>query len=244
MDTFSPENAHPPVVDRDEWLAARRTLLADEKALTKEYDRVNAVRRRLPMVKMDKEYRFVSADGEQTLLDLFAGGTQLIIYHFMFESHWDKGCPSCTAHIDLIGDLSSLDSRGARMILVSRAPIEKLLAYREERGWSLPWYSAGNTDFNEDLGTTVGPEYGPVKFNFKSAEELERLFGRVEKPMEIQAYSVFLRVGDDAYHTYSAFARGCESLTNASHLLDVTPYGRQEDFEDSPAGWPQRPTYG
>lgn len=229
--------AHPPIATRDEWLAARTELLRGEKAHTKEYDRLNARRRRLPMVKVEKEYRFNGSDGEKTLEELFAGQVQLITYHFMFDPTWEKGCDGCTDYINALGDLSALAKRNTNMVLVSRAPHEKLTAYQKEQGWTIPWYSSGNTDFNYDFGVTLDPSRGPVTYNYRVDE-------KVEKSTEMPGTSVFFKVGKDVFHTYSTFARGGESLTDSYRLLDITPYGRQEDFEDSPEGWPQKPTYG
>ncbi|MBD1914093.1 MULTISPECIES: DUF899 family protein [unclassified Leptolyngbya] len=160
---FQKTIAHPSIVGRDEWLTARKTLLEHEKELTKHRDRINAERRRLPMVKLEKEYTFEGSNGPVKLIDLFAGRTQLIIYHFMFAPEWEKGCMGCTGYVNALGDLSRLNERDTTFVLI---------------------------------------------------------------------------------YTYSTYARGVESLTDTYSLLDVTPYGRQEDFEDSPSGWPQHPTYG
>lgn len=236
--------AHPPIAPREVWLEARLELLEAEKALTREYDRINAMRRRLPMVRTEKAYTFQTPDGEKSLADLFAGRLQLIVYHFMFDPEWDKGCPGCTGYVDAIADLSTLADRNTSMVLVSRAPLDKLLAYREARGWSLPWVSSQHSDFNLDFGVTLDPASGHVTYNYKSEEESSRLIGPLAKPSEFPGLSVFFRLGTEVFHTYSTFGRGGEHLTDSYRLLDVTPYGRQEDFEDSPDGWPQRPTYG
>ena len=235
--------AHPPISSRGEWLEARLRLLAEEKALTKQYDKVNANRRRLPMVKVDKPYTFAGPDGNATLLDLFGGQTQLIVVHFMFDPSWDTGCQGCTGLVNAFGDMSTLEERSTRLVLVSRAPLAKLEAYRKQQGWTLPWYSSEACDFNVDFGVTLDPSRGPITYNYKTAAEAEWL-GKLEKPTEMPGQSVFFRVGDEVYHTYSTFQRGGEALTDSYRLLDITPFGRQEDFEDSPPGWPQRPTYG
>lgn len=236
--------AHPPIASQEDWLKARLELLDEEKALTKERDRVNAQRRRLPMVKVEKEYRFATADGEKTLLDLFEGRTQLIVYHFMFEPDWEEGCAGCTGFVDALGDLSSLAEKDVTFLLASRAPLSKLLSYKEKRGWDTEWVSTVGMDFNVDLGVTLDPAQPPLSYNYKSGEELEKAVGKMEKPTDWHGISVFFRIGDEVFHTYSSYGRGCENLTNSYELLDITPYGRQEDFEDSPAGWPQKPTYG
>ena len=237
--------AHPDVVSRDAWLAERKKLLVHEKEATKHRDRVNAERRRLPMVRIEKQYTFDGPDGPRSLLDLFDGRRQLIVYHFMFDPEWNEGCSGCTGYVDALGDLSMLAERNTSMVLISRAPLAKLEAYKEKRGWSLPWLSSYGSDFNYDFHVTLDESVAPVEYNFRGKAELE---SRGDETYflkgEQHGLSVFFRLGDEVFHTYSAYARGVEGLTNAYSLLDVTPYGRQEDWEDSPAGWPQQPTYG
>lgn len=211
--------AHPPIATRDEWLAARETLLAHEKELTRHYDRVSAERRRLPMVKLEKTYTFDGPEGKRSLLDLFDGHRQLIVYHFMFDPAWENGCDGCTGFVNELADLSMLSARDTQFVLISRAPLEKLQAYLTRKGWDRRWYSSFGSDFNQDFQVTT--DRG-----------------------ETHGLSVFFRIDDDVFHTYSTYNRGTESLTDSYRLLDVTPYGRQEDWEDSPAGWPQHPTYG
>src|SRR6202521_2558670 len=138
---------HPPIVSRDEWHAERKKLLADEKELTKHYDRVNAERRRLPMVKIEKNYVFEGPNGKPSLKDLFEGRRQLIVYHFMFDPTWDKGCTGCTGLIDALGDLSLLEKRDTTFVVVSRAPLAKLDAYKALKGWSIAWFSSFGSDF-------------------------------------------------------------------------------------------------
>jgi predicted dithiol-disulfide oxidoreductase (DUF899 family) len=236
--------AHPKVVERDEWLAARKTLLEHEKELTRHRDRINAERRRLPMVKLEKEYTFEGSNGAVKLIDLFAGRTQLIIYHFMFDPQWEKGCMGCTGFVNALGDLSMLNERDTTFVLVSRAPLPKLEAYKSLKGWTIPWYSSFGSDFNYDFHVTLDENIAPVEYNYRDKAELEKRNGPNVMQGESHGLSVFFRIGDDIFHTYSTYARGVESLTDAYSLLDMTPYGRQEDFEDSPTGWPQKPTYG
>jgi predicted dithiol-disulfide oxidoreductase (DUF899 family) len=237
--------AHPEIVSRDEWLAERKKLLVEEKEATRHRDRVNAERRRLPMVRIDKEYSFAGPNGPRSLIDLFDGRRQLIVYHFMFDPEWDKGCSGCTGYVDALGDLSMLSERDTSMVLISRAPLAKLEAYKKERGWSLPWLSSYESDFNYDFHVTLDEAVAPVEYNFRDKAELE---ARGEETYflkgEQHGLSVFFRLDGQVFHTYSTFARGVEGLTNSYSLLDVTPYGRQEDWEDSPSGWPQNPTYG
>ena len=212
----------PPIVSREEWQTQRDALMVKEKAHTRAKDALSAERRRLPAVMIEKDYRFTSPEGEEvTLLALFNGKRQMIVQHFMFHPDWEKGCPSCTFSVNQIGNLSPLEEKNVQFALSSRAPIEKLLAYRDEQGWEFPWYSTGESGFHRDFGVTV------------------------EEDMEIPGYSVFVRDDDDAiYLTYMTGSRGCEPLLPALGFLDMTIYGRQQDFEDSPADWPQRPTYG
>lgn len=241
---------HPPVTNREQWRAQRVALLEAEKELTRHRDRVNASRRRLPMVRLDKTYTFTGPEGELSLVDLFEGRRQLIVYHFMFDPSWDKGCTGCTGFVDALGDLSMLAERDTSFALISRAPIEKLEAYKAERGWTRRWVSSFGGEFNYDFHATLDADKAPYEYNYVTGEE--KLKAKREKDGadaklfkgESHGISVFFRLGDDVHHTYSNFARACENCTDTYSLLDLTPYGRQEDFEESPEGWPQKPTYG
>ncbi len=235
--------AHPEIVEREKWLTARKTLLEHEKELTKQRDLVNAERRRLPMVKLEKEYTFEGSNGSAKLVDLFERRTQLIIYHFMFAPEWEKGCGGCTGFVNSLGDLSMLNQRDTTFVLVSRAPLPKLETYKTLKGWTLPWYSSFGSDFNYDFHVTLDETVAPTEYNYRDKAELERLNGPNVVQGESHGLSVFFRLGNDVFHTYSTYARGVESLTDSYSLLDVTHYGRQEDFEDSPPGYPQKPTY-
>jgi predicted dithiol-disulfide oxidoreductase (DUF899 family) len=214
--------SHPPIVSREEWQRARDQLLVKEKAATRARDALAAERRRLPMVKIDKKYIFEGPKGKVSLLDLFEGRRQLMIYHFMFAPDvegWPlAGCPGCSMVVDHIGPLAHLHARDTSLVLVSRAPLANLESYRRRMGWSVPWYSSAGSDFNEDFGVTT-PE--------------GETFG----------LSVFLREGDTVFQTYFTAARGVEVVVSSFILLDLTPFGRQEQWEDSPAGWPQTPPY-
>ncbi|MGH8510862.1 MAG: DUF899 domain-containing protein [Gammaproteobacteria bacterium] len=236
--------AHPKIVSRDEWLAERKKLLEHEKDVTKHRDRVNAERRRLPMVKIEKDYVFDGQEGKRSVKDLFDGRRQLIVYHFMFDPEWDKGCVGCTGYVDALGDLSMLNDRDTAFVLVSRAPLAKLDAYKALKRWSVPWYSSFGSDFNYDFHVTLDENVAPVEYNYRDKAEMEARQGPNLMEGEEHGLSVFFRTAADVFHTYSTYARGTESLTDAYGLLDITPYGRQEDFEDSPPGWPQKPTYG
>lgn len=236
--------AHPPVVSREAWLKERKNLLVEEKELTKHRDRVNAKHRRLPMVKLDKEYVFESPDGETSLLELFEGRHQLIVYHFMFDPAWDKGCSGCSGLVNALGDLSMLNERDTSFVLISRAPLEKLERYKAAQGWKWPWFSSFNSDFNYDFHVSLDSAIAPIQYNYRNQAELEsRPGGAHFTKGEGHGISVFFCLDDAVFHTYSTYGRGVENLTDSYSLLDITPYGRQEDFEDSPPGWPQRPTY-
>lgn len=208
----------PPVVSRDEWQRARDALLAEEKALTRRLDALAAKRRRLPMVEVAKDYAFGGPNGPVSLLELFDGRSQLILYHFMFHPDWDEGCDGCSWFVDGVAHPAHLNARDVSLALVSRAPYEKLDRYRQRMGWDLPWYSSHGTTFNHDFHATVGDS-------------------------EHHALSVFLRDGGRVFHTYQTFDRGVEQLGTTFSLLDLVPYGRQEAWQDAPAGWPQGETY-
>jgi len=243
--TTQSEIAIPKIVSREEWLTERKKHLSNEKELTRQRDHLNAERRRLPMVELDKHYAFDGPRGKQSLQDLFEGRRQLIVYHFMFDPAWDKGCSGCTGFVDSLGDLSLLRDRQTTFTVISRAPLPKLEAYKSAKGWSIPWYSSFGSDFNYDFHVTLDENVAPVEHNFMDKAELLRKKGPNHIPKgETHGLSVFFRIGNDVFHTYSTYARGAEGLTNAYSLLDITPYGRQEDFEDSPPGCPQKPTYG
>jgi predicted dithiol-disulfide oxidoreductase (DUF899 family) len=241
----TPAVSHTGIVSREQWLIERKKLLAHEKELTKHYDLVNAERRRLPMVKVEKDYAFDGPHGKQNLKDLFDGRRQLIVYHFMFDPAWDKGCSGCTGFVNALGDLSLLNKQDTTFVVVSRAPLAKLEAYKALKGWGIAWYSSFGSDFNYDFHVTLDPKVAPAEYNYRTKEEMEAAVGHsVLLEGEEHGLSVLFRMGDDVFHTYSTFARGCESLTDSYRLLDTTPYGRQQEFEDSPSGWPQKPTYG
>ncbi|GAB3241687.1 DUF899 domain-containing protein [Mycolicibacterium hippocampi] len=210
--------AMPPIVSRAAWDRARAELLVREKELIRLKDSVSAARRRLPMVAIETPYEFDTESGPWSLLELFDGRRQLIVQHFMFGPDWDEGCSGCSMMADHIGPLSHLYAKDTSLVLVSRAPVGKLVAFKDRMGWDLPWVSSGRSSFNEDFHTTVDGE-------------------------ERHSISVFLRDGDRVFHTWQTFDRGEEPFMVVFDLLDLTPYGRQESWEDSPEGWPQQPPY-
>jgi len=208
----------PPIVSQAEWQTALGEHRAREKAATRARDALAAERRRLPMVKIDKDYRFEGESGPARLVDLFEGRRQLIVHHVMFGPAWRQGCVGCSMGVDNIGHLSHLHARDVSLVLVSRAPLAMLAAYKKRMGWTVPWFSSFSSDFNADFGATVGED-------------------------EKSAVSVLLRDGDSVYRTYRTSGRGDEMLGTVWSYLDLVPFGRQEAWEDSPAGWPQTPPY-
>jgi predicted dithiol-disulfide oxidoreductase (DUF899 family) len=212
----------PPVVSVAEWQAAGQKLLEKEKEATRARDTLAAERRRLPRVLMEKEYVFEGPDGKASLGDLFAGRRQLILYHFMFapdvEGWPEAGCDGCSMFVDQIGHLAHIHARDTSFVLVSRAPLASIERYRQRMGWAIPWFSSAESDFNDDFGVTTpdGETFG---------------------------LSVFIRDGDDVFRTYFTDGRGVEALGSVWTFLDLTPLGRQEEWEDSPAGYPQTPPY-
>lgn len=208
----------PRAVSAEEWQAALDGLLVKEKELTRARDALNAERRRLPMVKVNKDYAFQGDNGAATFLDLFEGRRQLIVYHFMFAPDWDAGCDGCSWVADAMTHPAHLHARDTSLVMMSRAPLGKIDQYKSRMGWTIPWYSSYESDFNYDFGVTTadGERHGA---------------------------SVFLRDGNDIYRTYFTGARGIEYLGSLWTYLDLTPYGRQETWEDSPEGWPQTEPY-
>jgi predicted dithiol-disulfide oxidoreductase (DUF899 family) len=228
----------PQVAPREEWLVARKELLADEKELTRRRDGLNAKRRRLPMVKIERDYVFEGPDGKATLLDLFDGRRQLIVGHFMFDPSWDDGCPSCSAGADEVsnGLLEHLHARDTTLVYVSRAPLDKLERYKARKGWTFPWYSSHDSDFNYDFHVTLDESVAPVEYNYRTRAEHEQagtsFYVEGEQPIEMPGTSYFLRDGDTVFHTYSTYARGAEMTGGSYYFLDLTALGRQEDWEE------------
>lgn len=227
----------PEIVSREEWLVARKALLAKEKEETRRRDALNADRRRLPMVRVDKDYVFTGPDGEVTLADLFGDHRQLVVQHVMYKPEWEDACPGCTGALDELNGpfLAHLAHRNTAFAAVSIAPYPKLAAYRDKRGWDyLPWYSSAGSSFNYDFHVTIDPAVAPVYFNFRDADEL-RAAGMTwvtEEPSEQPGFSCFLRTPEGIFHTYSTYARGTDHLGGAYGFLDLTALGRQEEWEE------------
>lgn len=214
-----------PIVSREEWTAARRALLAKEKEALRALAQLAAERRALPWVRMEKAYTFDTPDGTKSLADLFAGRSQLVVYHFMFGPDWEEGCPSCSFvsdHFD--GMLAHLAARDVTMVAVSRAPLAKIEAFQKRMGWKFKWVSSAGSDFNTDFHvsfTDAELATGKVYYNFTEQE-----FPSAEAP----GLSVFTRDASGAlFHTYSAYGRGVEALMTTYRVLDLVPKGRDED---------------
>lgn len=219
----------PEITTREQWLEARRELLVREKELTRKRDALNADRRRLPMVEVDKQYAFEGPGGAVTLADLFGGSQQLIIQHIMFDPEWEAACPGCSASLDELapGQIRHLNSRNTAFAGVSRAPYAKLADVKAARGWDFDWYSSYGGDFNYDFQATVDPEFAPAVYNYESQD------GKADPVQgEVPGMSCFLRDGDRIFHTYSTFARGVDHLGGSYGLLDLTAFGRSEQWEE------------
>ena len=212
----APLDALAPVVSRAEWQKAHEELLAKEKAHTDASDALAAERRRMPMVAVTKNYVFAGEKGEVGLPELFAGRRQLIVYHHMLKPADAAPCPGCCMFTDMVGHLAHLNARDATFVLVAHAPINEIIPFKKRMGWEdIPWYST-NDDFNPDFLGSRGESHG---------------------------LSIFLQDSGNIYHTYFSTGRGVEQLGSVWTFLDLTPLGRQEKWEESPAGWPQSEPY-
>jgi len=227
-------NGHE-VVDHERWLTARTVLLAREKEFSRAREELARQRRALPWERVDKEYRFVGRQGPQALSDLFAGRSQLVVYHFMFTPSWDEGCPHCSFWADTFdGAVVHLAARDISFVAISRAPLAKLEMYQRRMGWTFPWVSSSETDFNHDFGVSFSPESladGTAVYNYGSTEP-----GLEDR----EGISVFCRDESGAvFHTYSAYARGIDMVNSAYQFIDLTPKGRDEPRGD-PQFWVRR----
>ncbi len=205
---------HSTVVAPEQWQEAHERLRAKEKAAMRAADELAAERRRMPMQRVEREYLFDGGDRRLSLLDLFDGRPQLAVYHFMFGPGDEEGCVGCSMFVDQLTHLAHLNARDVSFALVSRAPIARLHAFRDWMGWDVPWVSCGDSTFDADMGVPRG-------------------FG----------FNVFLRDGDDVLRTYFTTGRGVEAIGSVWSILDRTPFGRQETWEDAPAGVPQSDPY-
>jgi predicted dithiol-disulfide oxidoreductase (DUF899 family) len=222
--------AFPEVVSREQWLEARLQLLTEEKNATRSRDALNSARRRLPMVRIEKDYVFEGPQGQVGLDALFGDSRQLIVQHIMFGPDWDAACPACTGFVDELADglLGHLRDRDTAFVLVSRAPLEKLEAYRTSRGWTVPWYSSHGSDFNYDFQVSLDESVPQLQYNYRPEPGL--LAGELSS--EMPGTSCFLREGGEVFHTYSTYGRGNEYLSSSYPMLDLTALGRQEGWEE------------
>ena len=235
----------PRIVSRDEWLAARKALLAREKAHTREGDALSVDRRRLPMVKVETPYVFDTPDGRRSLADLFQDRSQLIVYHFMMGPGWAEGCPSCSFLMDhLDGVLPHLANRDVTLVAVSRAPLAEIDAFKRRMGWQFPWVSSYGTAFNRDFHVSFTKD--------EMAKDAEYNYTVDKIPSEeLPGLSAFIRdENDKVFHTYSSYARGLDTLVGTYNFLDMAPKGRDEgalpwtmawvrrhdEYEDKPKG--------
>jgi len=221
-----------PVVSRQKWLSARVALLKKEKEFTRRRDKLSEQRRKLPWVQVDKEYVFDMPDGKRSLADLFDNRSQLIVYHFMFGPDWNEGCKHCSFWADHFDPTQiHLNHRDVTFVVISRAPIEKLSAFKSRMGWKFNWLSSFNNDFNFDFGVSFTPQElkkGTAFYNYRKGQ----------KDPEREGLSVFYKNDrGEIFHTYSTFARGIDLLCGTYNFLDLVPRGRDEG--DSPQYWVQ-----
>ncbi len=224
------------IVSRNEWLIARQEFLIKEKDFTKARDKLSRQRRDLPCVRLGKDYMFEGSKGPQTMVELFNGKSQLIVYHFMLGPDWEEGCTSCSFWVDNFEGIDvHLAHRDVSLVVIADAPQEKLSAYKKRMGWTTPWVSAGGSDFNKDFHVAFTAEELASKnvfYNYRNAP-----FPVDQAP----GISVFLKDDKgDIYHTYSCYARGLDMLNGAYHYLDLTPKGRDEDDLSFTMAWLRR----
>ena len=224
------------VVSREEWLVARQEHLVKEKEFTRLRDQLSQQRRELPWVKVDKEYVFIGPNGKETLSELFAERSQLLVYHFMFGPSWEEGCPSCSFWADNYNDIIvHLNHRDVTVVTISRAPLDQLEAYRKRMGWNFKWVSSFNTDFNRDYHVSFTEEElekGEVYYNYNRG-----------KPFSSEGPGISAFYQDktgNVFHTYSCYSRGLDMLNGAYHLLDLVPKGRDETGLPYTQAWVRR----
>ena len=222
-----------PVVSREQWLVARKQLLAREKEVTRLRDKVARARRALPWVRLDKDYVFDTPEGRRSLADLFDGRSQLLVQHFMLGPGWEQGCPSCSFMADHLDGMSiHLAHRDLSLLVVSRAPLQEIERFRQRMGWRFRWASSSASDFNHDFGVSFTPRQrarGEVDYNYAT---------QPFAPEEMPGISVFRRSEDGTvFHTYSTYGRGVEVMMGTYALLDLTPKGRDEEGLEDTMGW-------
>jgi predicted dithiol-disulfide oxidoreductase (DUF899 family) len=230
-----------PIVSRQQWVTARRHLLAKEKEFLRLRDHLSSERRQLPWERVAKQYIFEAPAGEETLADLFAGRGQLIVYHFMFAPEWEAGCRGCSFWADSYnGIIPHLNQRDVSLVAVSRAPLAKLQSFAARMNWNFKWVSAANSDFNYDYQASFRPDdlaHGTAVYNYARYEE---------SMTDMPGFSVFFKdEADDIFHTYSTYARGLDPMNVAFQLLDLVPKGRDESGLPHPMSWVKlRDLYG
>lgn len=220
----------PRIARRDEWLVAREELLAQEKQFNRQRDALSLQRRKLPMVKVEKEYAFDGPDGRVSLSDLFGKHRQLIVYHFMFDPEWNDGCKSCSHFMDnAAGSIAHLAARDTAFVVISRAPLSKIGPFKKRMGWTFLWLSSFATDFNYDFHVTLDKDVGSIEYNYANAADLVKAQKLWSDKGELPGLSVFVRRGDEVFHTYTTYQRGLDLPLNTYNFLDMTPLGRQEE---------------
>jgi predicted dithiol-disulfide oxidoreductase (DUF899 family) len=215
---------------REEWLAARLELLEAEKALTRRSDEVARSRQELPWVQIDQDYRFETGEGTASLVDLFRGRSQMLVYHFMLGPGWDEGCPSCSAIADgFAGSISHLERHDVAFVVVSRAPLDELVAYKRRMGWDFRWVSSFGSSFNYDFHVTIDPTVAPVEYNYRDQVQLEaENVAWRDWSGEQPGMSAFALEDGVVYHTYSTYERGVDAIWGMYPWLDRAPLGRNE----------------
>ncbi|MFL6238589.1 MAG: DUF899 domain-containing protein [Actinomycetes bacterium] len=224
----------PRIGTREEWRAMRLELLAKEKQLNNQRDELAEQRRALPWVRLEKDYELTGPGGPRDLRDIFDGRTQLLVYHFMFGTDWDEGCPSCSFWADNFdGVVVHLNHRDVTMVCVSHAPYDKLAAYQKRMGWTFPWYSSADSDFNYDFGVsfTAEQQQNGAEYNFRHETQLGD---------ELPGLSAFAIDDGAVFHTYSTYSRGLDPFNAAYQLLDLAPKGRDEGGFDFSMAWLRR----
>jgi predicted dithiol-disulfide oxidoreductase (DUF899 family) len=230
----------PRVVSQQEWLEERLKLWKKEKDATKLLDRLRAERKRLPMVKLEKEYVFESPKGKHSLIDLFEGRKQLIVHHFMYFEEPDRFCPGCSLDADQNYNgpfFKELHNRSVTLVATCRAKVERIEKEKLKKNWNFPFYSITDPEFNYDFQASLAPGKNSI-FNYQEAAKMSGMDGYVG---DTPSKSVFLQHQGEVFHCYSAYARGLELSCTHYNYLDLTPYGRQEAWEDSPENWPKSP---
>lgn len=224
------------VVSHEDWLEARLALLAEEKEFTRKRDALTQKRMALPWEQVQKSYSFDGPTGKLSLADLFAGRSQLIVYHFMFGPDWEEGCKSCSFWADNFDGIPvHLEHRDVSFVAISRASLDRIEAYKKRLGWSFPWVSSGGSDFNFDYHASCSAEElaeGKATYNYKAWPN---------SMSDMVGISVFYRNEDNAvFHTYSCYGRGVEMVNGTYHFLDLVPKGRNEDALRFPMEWVRR----